>query len=575
MLDNKPLPEPFDINRRPETAKAGAQLPMLGVTPRTSMDMQFPISCVDEYLAALHSSIGDTASIVRSNIMEAAKALGAEVPQAFSYSQMSFLPDPANHGLMNWPGLNPESLRKIVRENIAPQLIIRSRVSDIARYSGLSTHPWKPGWRITLMEASKSPSSQDKKDIRDAERFIWNCSREAQYTDARERDTQLIAPFEMFMRSFADDALTFDAHAIWTDMDARGGVRAFCNLPSGMIRLALPTKGYRGDRRLFCCLIDDTGNPVKPFTRQELTWRIRNVRLDPAIAGYGWPEPEIAARLIQGFQAGIDLNIDTFTKNSIPNGMLLLKGDYFQQDQIDALMREWTNMKRGLSKLWGLPVMGIPADSDVELMQFMDLKGDDVRYHNHLNMMAAMCCTVWNFPVKRLGMFASGNRKDNEPQSGGSIELQGTDDGGLPAILEHLEATINPYLLWSNWPHLKFEFLNKNPTEDARSYEARKLARTWGEARAEADLPKLESLAPAHLKPLAEIMALSPEDPAKQSSFQTMAVVMLQEELGLNDEPDPASPGAPMSSKKDPAKSLKHGHGSGVRRDSKAEGGKS
>ena len=561
----------FDINRKTDTTKASAMLPMLGMTAKANgIAEQFPVQDVDGYLAALHASIGDAANLVRANMVEAAKALGSEPPQAFSYANMSFMPDPTNYGLVQWPGLSPEALRKISRENIAPQMVIRSRMTDLARYSGLSSHLWMPGWRIVMMDPKETPTAQDKKDIKDAERFIWNCSREHSYADARERDANFIAPFVTFLRSFADDALTFDGWALWTDMDSRGGVRAFCNLPAGMIRLAVPTRGYKGNPNHFAAMVDEAGNPIKAFTRKELTWRVRNVRLDPSVMGYGWSEIEMCVRLIQGFQAGIDLNIDTFTKSAIPNGMLLLKGDYFNQDQIDALMREWTNMKRGISKLWGMPVMAIPEGGDVELMQFMDMKGNDVRYKDHLNMMAGLCCVVYNFPVRRLGMFVSGNHRDNQPVQDAAVEIQGADDIGLPALLEHIEGGINPYLLWSNWPRLRFEFVNKNPKVDARSYESRMKAMTWGEARAEADLPTLESISPANLKPLAEIMTMAPQDPNLSGVFQTVAVTMLQAELGTEDD-KVAKPGNRMTSKKDPAISQAHGHLAGVRRDSKAE----
>jgi len=566
---------PFDINRKTEE-KAGAMLPMLGMSAKAgSLQAQFPIGDVDSYLAALHASIGDAANVVKSNIIEAAKALGSDVPQAFSYANMSFMPDPTNYGLTQWPGLSPEALRKISRENIGPQMVIRSRMTDLARYSGLSSHLWMPGWRIVMMDPKETPSAQDKEDIKAAQSFIWNCSREHSYTHARERDAAFISPFEMFLRSFADDALTFDGWALWTDTTSTGKIRAFCNLPAGMIRLAVPTRGYKGRPEWFACMVDETGNPIKPFTRNEMTWHIRNVRLDPAVMGYGWSEIEMAIRLIQGFQAGIDLNIDTFTKSAIPNGMLLLKGDYFNQDQVDALMREWTNMKRGISKLWGMPVMAIPEGGDVELLEFMDLKGSDVRYKDHLNMMAGLICVLYNFPVRRLGMFVSGNHRDNQPVQDAAVEIQGADDSGLPALLEHIENVINAYLLWPNWQRLRFEFVNKNPKVDARSYEFRKQAMTWGEARAEADLPKLTTVYSGELKPLAEIMEGCPEDPAKAGVYQTVAVAMLQAQLGTEEgeggSNNIAKPGPRMLPKKDPAASQAHGHLAGVRRDSKSE----
>lgn len=572
MADTKP---PFDINAMPDGVKFGARLPTYGTVARTPLDAQFGVDGVDTYLAALHHHIGDMAIATHDRIAEAAKALGSAPPQAFSYSTMAFMPDPGNLGLVQWPGLNPESLRKVGRENIAPTIITQARVNDVARYSGLSTHPWKPGWRITLREAAQTPSAQDRKDIRDAERFISNCSRDYGYEDARERDSRMIAPFEMFMRSFANDTMTFDGWAVWTDMSASNRVRSFANLPAGMIRLAVPGKGVGGDRELFAALVDETGSPVKSFTRKELTWRIRNVRNDPATMGYGWPEIEMAVRLIQGFQSAIDLNVDTFNKSSIPNGMLLMTGDYFNQDQIDALMREWTNMKRGLTKVWGMPVMSVPKEGKVEVLNFMDMKGQEVRYRDHMNMMMGCCCLVYNFPVRRLGMFVSGGSRDNQPVQDASVEIQGTDDPGLPPLLMFIEDTVNPYLLWPNWPHLQFEFLNKNPKEDARSYEAQKLARTWKESRAEADLPELTSICAPEMKPLMQVLEMTPEDPSKAGVFQSVAAAYVESMLGLDtgdgEGGEKAKPKAMIQSKKDPAQSQAHGHRAGVRRNSAAE----
>ncbi|MDE2472758.1 MAG: hypothetical protein KGL35_29555, partial [Bradyrhizobium sp.] len=453
---------PFDINKAIGEGKSTALLPTLGsrVDPTMPMAALARVDSVDAYVASLHAAVGDVATRageitkqISAGILEACKALGVIPPQAFSYSSMSFLPDPANYGLMQWPGINPESLGKIVRENVAPVVIVRQRMADIARYAGQSTHYYKPGWHISMREPSETPTAEDREDIKRAERFIYNCSMDGSL-DPRDRDAHLIQPFETFLRGFINDTMTYDGWAVWTDMQ-QGKVNAFANLPAGMIRLAMPTRGYKGNEKYFSALVDETGTPVKPFTREELTWRVRNVRNDPAVGGYGWPEAEMLVRIIQAFQGGVELNAGQFVNNSIPNGMLLLQGDYFNQDQVDALMREWTNMKRGMSKLWGMPVMAIPEGGKVELIQFMDMKGKDMMFRDHMNMMMGLCCLVWCYPIRRLGMFVSGHNRDNQPTQDAAIEIQGADDPGLPPLLHFVEDTINPYLLWPRWPRLR------------------------------------------------------------------------------------------------------------------------
>jgi hypothetical protein len=561
-----PTREPFRINRPREDGKPIALLPTVQAPPFFS-DAQFSISHVSEYNAAIHAAyIGF--SKAESSLVEAAKALGASPPMAQAYARMQFMPDPSNAGLMQWPGMQPEALARIASDNLLPQMAIRSRVNDMRNYSCLSTEPWSPGWRVTLRESSETPSRQDRDDIRAAERFIWNCSRDSAYSDPVDRDAHRISQFEAWLAGGVADSLTFDGWSIWKDPDNVGRVRAFANLPAGMIRLALPGRGYRNDPRKFAALVNETNEVVCSFDREEMTWCVRNVRNDPNVCGYGWSESEMAIRVIQGFAGAIDLNVNSFDRNSIPNAMMLLKGDFWQEEQVDALQREWTNMKRGISKMWGMPVVAVPEDGDIELMNFMDMKGEELRYKDHINLMAGVYCIISQYPIRKFGMFASGNRRDNAPVQDESIETQGVDDPGLPAMLTFIEHRVNEYLLQPNWKRLRFKFEGKNPKEDARGYTERTKARTWSESRAQLDLPKLDTLvANPELKEFAEIMSLCPEDPAKVGAFQSMAVTMLEVMLGVDDSGDEvAEPGAPTHKPTDPASAQAHGHRQGVPR---------
>jgi hypothetical protein len=567
MIVNSPTA--IDINEPRDGAKTGARLP----------EPVMPYSDAASYLAAMKATIEGMTGAMDDGLAGVVKALGAP-PTAYSFATMSFMPDPANAGLLPWPGVSPESLRKIARENLAPQIVIRSRVADMARYSGHSTHIWDPGWQIGLRDKDETASTQDKQDIRDAERFVWNCNRETSYSDARTRDAKNLHPFDYFLRAFADDTHTCDGWAVWTDMDRAGRIKAYANLPAANIRMAVPGRGYNGDPNYFCALVDDTGNPVRPFTRDEMFWAIRNPRNDPSAWGYGWSEIEIAILAVQAFQGAIQLNSDTFQRNSIPNGMLLLKGDFFNQTQIDALMREWTNMKRGISKVWGMPVMSIPEEANVEVLDFMDMKGQEIRYKDHLNLMGGLYCTISQFPIRRVGLFASGHQRDNAPVPNESTEVAGVDDPGLPPLLNFVANKINEYLLWPNWPKLKLWFNGASPKQDARAYEERQKSRTWKESRTEAGLPALDKGAPKELKPILDIMQYCPEDPAKTGVFQTVATKWLEMQQAEKDaeEGGPAASGkdtervgAPFPSKTDPAESQAHGHRSGVRRSSREE----
>lgn len=922
---------------RGDTSKGNALLPLPPV------ELRGTISTAEHYLSTMQSLAG-----FAKDFIDKAQA---PVPSAYSYARISYMPDANAAGLMAWPGINPESLRKIAKENIVPRLVINQRKADVYRYSTLSqAQLGQPGWRIEMRERDKHPSRAVQNDMRDAERFIQNCSRDYTYTQARERDAANLSPFSAFLAKTIEDLYTYDGWATWTDMNRRGQVNAFTTLPAGNIRLAFPGQGYKGDPDKFAALIDETGNPIGAYTRDELTWKVMSPRTDPDVMGYGWSPIEQAVRLVQAFQGGIDLNADTFcysedtevltkagwkrfdaadiaadefatlntlsgkmeyqkatdkvwqdyvgemytmksrsldfvvtpnhrvitqyrpaylatgksdyvaiqakdlyeklnsmtldsrrnyclpavsewegvpvqdklfvsgppqysntqdmrrsisgddycafmgaylsegsttydggaekdriaihqlrkskgyepyrvlltrilgkeppyagedrfyfgwrglaehvrqfgvdcytkripqeildapprqqqifwdhyvlgdgcttsrqtkfaksahdqthitttsrvmadqlqelaqkmgfaaticevdaarysvgkaigdhivrtavtrydvyikmspmqamtmekivyhgkigcvsvpngtlyvrrngksiwcgnTRNGIPNGMLLLMGDYWNQDQIDLLQREWQNMKKGQSKVWTVPVLAVPEDGDVKVLPLNDLKGTDIRYKDHLNLMGGMFCAVNCFPVRRLGLFISGNTVDNAPLKNESTAVGGTDDPGLPRDLNFIGEMISEYLIAPNWPHLFLRFCNTDPKSDSREYELRRLSRTWGETRRETDQDPLTSGVKTELKPLAEIMDLMPEDPAKISAFQVLATKYLELMMGGGEENEadggkdsqPDNKGAPFPSKIDPAESEKHGHTSGVRRNSRAE----
>lgn len=494
-------------------------------------------------------------------------------PEMLGITTMNVMPDPQNQNLMSWPGLAPDQIKTILKQNVGPKMIIGMRVDDVLRYSQYSSHPWKPGWRLETIDGQHEPTKGDLKDIQEAARFLLNCNMETGYTDVRYRDSKGYTDFARYLAAITRDSLTYDEMATWTLPDRSGRIKAFAAISAANVRLA-NQNGYKGDKRNFAALVNETNQVVKSFTREDLVFYRRNIRTDPEVGDYGWPEIEQAILAIEALQGAIDLNTSTFNKSAIPNGMLLLKGDGYTQKQVDTLAREWTNLKRGVTKAWGLPVFQVPEDSDVEMLDFMNLKDTDMRYRDHMNFMTGVLCVLWRFPVRRLGYKASGMEKDNEPVKGSSSMLVDDDDPGLAPLLTHIESMITEYLVWPRWPHIRFTFTAKNPKEDARQYEAVKLARTWKESRAEADLPPLTSIVPSEYKDFAELMEACPEDASKAGVFQALASTLLKAKLGVEGGTGEKEDGARMTSKVDPAESEKHGHVSGVRRDSAAEKGK-
>lgn len=557
---------------------AASQIKLLSTvdiaTAATLFEQNFSFGNVDS------GSIAATAKALGIDPPAYAKAANAP-PSAFTFGRISYMPDSAvNGGVVQWPGLAPDALKKVVRENIAPQLIIGMRVDDVMRYSNLSTHLWKPGWRIEPRDPNKKLSSGERKalekDIEEAQNFILFSKIDTGYSQVRKRDEKHLTGFQRFLSAGVRDALTYDTIGLWTDMQNDGKVKAYVQLPAGNLRLAT-RDGYQNDPSKFAVAVDDGGRVIQAFTRDELTFYTLNPRNDPDAYGYGLSLVEVAIRLVKGYQNAVDLNLSVFDRSAIANGILTISGGSVTQRQLDLLNRLLTNMKKGISKAWALPVIGLQGDSKIELIDLTNIKGNEGYYKEWINMLAGALCVLWRFPVKRLGYRIAGHGKDTEPSKDGTPEKQDQEDPGLAPLLMHFETLLNEYVIWTRWPHLQLHFCGKSPAEDSRSYEFRTLAMSYAERRAEAGLPPLEETVESDLKLIAKLMALSPSDPNLSSVFQTIASTFLKAELGEGDDSaggnggDEESPGHRMTSSKDPAKKESHGHLAGVRRDSAAE----
>jgi len=567
---NAPIPPPeiFNPNEGP-TFEGGAAFPVYD-TAYTA----------DQYAQVFARSIGDPVNSWAERIVTQ-KALSLP-PDMQSFLRMSTIPMDRAGNLLTWPGLPAEALRKIARENIAPQLIIAMRVADVARYSELSTHVWKPGWQIELRASRKTPTDGDLVAIRDAERFLLNCNAETH--NARRRDAAKLQDFSSFLAALVRDSLTYDGMAVWTDTDHKGRVKSFKALSAFNIRLAGPG-GYHGDPNIFACAVDEMGNVVAQFTRDELVYYVRNPRADPDIGGYGYPEIEIALRLIQGFQNALDMNVDTFQRNAIPNGFLTVTGRWNQR-QLDVLSRIWMNLKRGVSKSWSIPVIALPERGEIKVNSMIDLKGSEVFYQDLMNMVIGAFCTIYAFPVTRIGYRISGQGPDSHMRDQQtSATIVDESDPGLMPLLHSIENVINEYLLWSRWPELQFKFNGKSPREDSREYEARINAMTLAEHRAMTDLPELETFGrDEEEKTMLRLMAATPANPAMAGVWQSIIAARASEKVAdvkvegqeavaeqRTSAANVKQPGAPHPAKQDPARSEQHGHMSGVRRDSANE----
>ncbi len=601
-MANKPIPlnlnipfENFDINEGVDDNTPNvSRLPSL-------TDM--PLISTNDY-ASYWTHMGKSRV---GGLLALAKDFASSLPPSTqTFSRVSYMPNATSSqmGVLQWPGLPPETLQKLAREMLGPQMIIGLRSDDILRYATISSQPWRPGWQIKPLDSNEKITNELRKEIREAEQFILNSGYGEEFMDPLQRDAELRCSFSKFLLEILRDSLVYDGIAIWTDRDTRGRIRSYAPLPAGHIRLlARPDKAkikevhegelnFYGETSLtgkhpeinpnnppFAVAVDETNNIVQTFTREDLIWYTRNPRVDAEIGGYGYPELEIAITLVTGFNNAIQFNADIFDKNSIPKGILAIKGN-FTQRQFDALGRIWDNLQRGARNSWTLPAIQLSEKGEIEVINLEPLRKEPAYYSNLINLFMGALSTVYRIPVHRLGYKISGTERDSRPDTPKS--LADDDDIGLPALLGHIEILLNTYFVSNRWPHLRFTFTGKSTKEDARLYEAHMLAMTVDGRRRLIGLPSYEEDLPRgadeDMVKAARWMGMAPVDPAGIAVYQSLIAAFTKggafgivPTAGEGGEGKTDIPGPRMTPKKDPAESEKHGHMSGVRRNSKME----
>jgi hypothetical protein len=416
------------------------------------------------------------------------------------------------------------------------------------------------------------------------------------YIDPRVRDSDERVDFRKFLTEIVRNSLTYDGIALWTQTDSKKRIVSYVPLPAQNIRLlAKPKqneKNYVDVRQAtidwtghnskldadekndpnsrppgsFACAVDDANNVIQWFTRNDLIWYTRNSRVDVEVGGYGFPEIEMSILLITGLTNAFQFNADLFDKNSIPKGMLVVKGPWTQR-QFDAIGRTWQNLQRGPRTDWTLPALQLTEKGSIELINLEPLRGQHAYYNLLVNLFIGALAAMYRFPAHKLGFKISGTERDPKPDL--PKQMIDTDDIGLTILLTHIENLINSYLISPRWPNLKFVFNAKSPREDERWYEARMLSATWDEKRGLVGLPPISTtVKDKENKKIAELMGMCPTDPALVGAFQSLIAAQKGQE-GAGE-----TPGSRFESKIDPAKSEDHGHMSGVRRDSRKEKGK-
>lgn len=388
------------------------------------------------------------------------------------------------------PGASFDVLKNIVDKTEILNAVILTRIRQQGLFCGANdSGSDKPGFCIRHIDPTHGLSKSESDTIKYITSFISNCGDEF---NPRARKKLKRDSFSQFMAKTTRDSLIMDSAGIETEWTRAGGkLSGFYAVDGATIRLC-NADGYRGDLDKFALQVID-GRVSAAYGYDDLIYEPRNPRTDVQLSGYGMSETELLVKAITGFLNAMNYNLRGFDSNAIPKGMLHLIGNYDKAD-LDAFKRYWSNMVKGVSNSWALPVMtSADAGSKASFEKF-GVEYNEMYFSKWMTFLSSLICGVYGMSPAEIHFdsFTAGSTS----ALGGSDtaeKLAASRDSGLRPLLAHHEALLTDYIVSEFGEQYCFRWTGLDPEDISKKFELRKMILTVDELRAEEGYDPIEN----------------------------------------------------------------------------------
>ena len=305
---------------------------------------------------AIQSAFEDLREKAWSNEEKLAKAQPDEnQPKAWLADPFALL-DSVGMGYRNAPTyLTYDTLRQVSERDTYVCPIIFTRVDQVASFAKPQVNKYSIGFRVRPRHGDPdrllTRGEQDR--VKFLTLFLQHTGREHNLG----RDD-----FEVFLRKFVRDSLTYDQTA-FEKVPTRGrGIYSMQMVPSDTIRTATP-KQLKGTPPRLSEIKQDiryvqviNSSITADFTIEELCFAVRNPRTFVKTYGYGFPEIEALITTITSHLWAEEWNRRMFSQGSTIKGILNVKGN-IPPNQFDAFKRMWFSQVSGVQNAWKQPIL--------------------------------------------------------------------------------------------------------------------------------------------------------------------------------------------------------------------------
>lgn len=378
---------------------------------------------------------------------------------------------------------NSQELHTVLKKfskNIILNSIINIRSNQVALYCKPVRYSDKGlGYEIRMKDPDSEPDEEQVVKMRELEEFLNNTGDKKDVT----RDS-----FLTFVKKIVRDTYVYDQVNFEKVFDRNGTFRKFKMVDPSTIFFATDSRGKLiKDGERYVQVIDR--RVVAKFQPKEMAFAVRNPRSDIEVAGYGFPEAEIALKQLVAQENTEIFNDRFFSHGGTTRGVLHLKvGQNQSQQALDIFRREWKSSLSGINGSWQIPVI---SAEDVKFVN-MTPSARDMEFEKWLTYLINVICAVFvidpaeiNFPNNG-GVSSSKGASLNEGNS--KQKNQASQNKGLMPLLEFIADTVNRFIVDEFGDEFMFVFVGGDTQTELEKLEIleqkMKLTVTVNEARA-------------------------------------------------------------------------------------------
>jgi hypothetical protein len=362
--------------------------------------------------------------------------------------------------------------------------IVTTRTHQVCMFANLPDDRHSPGYRVRLRDRKtrNNPSRAARKQAGMLEDVLATTG----FADSNKPEDTV--SLTAFTKMAIPDALMFDQVNIEVVPDKRGRPSYMTIVDPSTIRLLDPAYRSAGDPYAVQIV---NGSIVADFTRDELTFNVRNPRSGIHAYSYGTSEIETLIKEITGMLWGMQYNRSMFTQGSATKGVLNFKGT-IPDKHLQAFRRQWYAMVAGVHNAWRTPI------TNAEELQWinMQMTNRDMEYSAWMDFLIKIACARYLIAPEEVN-FSYGNTGQSQAMGTAPIEekLKASKDLGLRPLVRWWFEVLNtsfiqridpdfevvPVGLDSQGPQAELEYLGK----------AQSSLMTVDEARAVMEMPPL------------------------------------------------------------------------------------